>query len=262
MYKLAMTNFLFLHAHPDDEAIFTGGIIRKLINDGNNVHVVFATGGELGANSNDDISTQELRHAETNKAGKILGVTSIDFLGYHDSGLVISSFPENAFATCDIKDAALRLSGLVDRHEIDVMVCDDEFGIYGHPDHVQAHKVGKACAELCEVDELYYSTVDREFLHFVETHLVEEALKSSDISTLFMAHSTLGMSSVEITHTLNVEDVIAQKRDAMAAHASQIDDTSSALSLEYDQFKAVYGHEWFVKAIDDSPSDSFLKYCV
>ena len=44
-----MTNYLFLHAHPDDEAIFTGGIIRKLINDGHNVHVVFATGGELGA---------------------------------------------------------------------------------------------------------------------------------------------------------------------------------------------------------------------
>ncbi len=257
-----MTNYLFLHAHPDDEAIFTGGIIRKLINDGHNVHVVFATGGELGANPCDDISTRELRQAETNNAAKILGVSSINFLGFHDSGLSLSNYPENAFASCNVEDASIRLSALVDRHDINVMICDDKFGIYGHPDHVQAHKVGKASAELCGVNELYYSTVDREYLHFVETHLVEEASKSRDVSMLKMANSTLGMSSVEITHTLYVGDVITQKRDAMAAHASQIDDTSSALSLDYNQFKAVYGHEWFVKAIDNSPIDSFLKYCV
>jgi LmbE family N-acetylglucosaminyl deacetylase len=249
-----MANFLFLHAHPDDEAIFTGGIIRKLADDGHNIYVTFATGGELGNNVHVSKQTRELRFEESENARKILGVKEITFLGYHDSGLDPKDFPENAFANCDIEVASSKLLEYISLHDIDTLVCDDEYGIYGHPDHVQAHKVGVSAFEKTNLKELYFTTVDREYLHFVETHLVEEASLST--STLDLAKSTIGMSSVEITHTIDVNSVLDIKRKAMAAHASQINDTSSALVLDDDQFKAVYGYEWFLS----SAGLSFSKY--
>lgn len=241
-----MTNFLFLHAHPDDEAIFTGGTIRKLVNDGHNAFVLFATGGELGNNDDESLKTYDIRFAESEKAKEVLGIKEISFLGYHDSGLDITAFPENAFANCDIEEASEKLLTFIKSRDIDVLICDDEFGIYGHPDHVQAHKVGIEAAKKVVLNETYFTTVDREYLHFVETHLVEEASLST--STLDLAKTTIGMSSVEITHTIDIQDVLDLKRKSMVAHASQINDTSSALTLNDEQFKAVYGYEWFLSA--------------
>ncbi len=254
-----MTNFLFLHAHPDDEAIFTGGTIKKLANDGHNVHVVFATGGELGKKLNSEQNILDTRFEESQNACKILNVSSFEFLGYHDSGLDKDNFPENAFAKCDIDEASKKLNFFIESKSIDVFICDDEYGIYGHPDHLQAHLVGVASSIL--VKEFYNTTVDREYLHFVETHLVEEA-NIAHASTLDLARTTLGMSSVEIAHTISVNDALAEKRKAMKAHASQIDDTSSALILNNDQFRAVYGYEWFIGFNEDSRSNSLLKYCI
>lgn len=252
-----MANFLFLHAHPDDEAIFTGGIIRKLADDGHNVYVTFATGGELGNNEHESKQTRELRFEESEKAREILGLKEISFLGYHDSGLDPKGFPENAFASCDVEVASNKLADYISKNNVDVLICDDEYGIYGHPDHVQANKVGIRASEKTDLSELYFTTVDREYLHFVETHLVEEASLST--STLDLAKSTIGMSSVEITHTIDINSVLNVKRKAMAAHASQINDTSSALTLNDEQFKAVYGYEWF---FSESQMSSFKKYCI
>ena len=253
-----MTNFLFLHAHPDDEAIFTGGTIRKLVGDGHDVYVLFATGGELGNNDHESLQTHDLRFAESEKAKEILGIKEISFLGYHDSGLDKNAFPENAFANCDIAEASDKLAAFINARKVDVLICDDEFGIYGHPDHVQAHLVGIETSKKVALKETYFTTVDREYLHFVETHLVEEASLST--STLDLAKTTIGMSSVEITHTIDIEDVLDIKRRSMVAHASQINDTSSALTLNDEQFKAVYGYEWFVSAISNTHADIFRNY--
>jgi LmbE family N-acetylglucosaminyl deacetylase len=255
-----MTNFLFLHAHPDDEAIFTGGIIRKLVNDGESVHVIFTTGGELGNSSGADQDLDLIRKIESENAAKILGVRSVNFLGYHDSGLDANKFPTNAFANCDIEEASEKVLQIIRDKNIDVLFCDDEFGIYGHPDHIQANKLGVAVSKKAKLLELYFTTVDREYLHFVETHLVEEANIAR--STFDLANNTLGMSSIEITHTIDVSDVLGLKRDAIAKHGSQIDESSSALMLNDDDFKAVYGHEWFLIDSNYSRSNSLLKYCI
>ena len=257
-----MANYLFLHAHPDDEAIFTGGIIRQLVDNNNNVTIVFATGGELGTKQDPNSDLQNIRKYETQKAGEILGVQKIEYLKYHDSGLIEAEFPQNAFATCDIENASIKLNEIVENNEIDILICDDEYGIYGHPDHKQAHRIGTHCTTLknSRIKELYFSTVDREYLHFVETHLVEEA--NSAISIFDLANKTMGMSSVEITHTLNISNTIEVKRRAMRAHSSQINDTSSALTLSDEEFSAVYGYEWLIKSDKNSTLNSLLKYCI
>ena len=83
----------FVHAHPDDEAIFTGGTMARLARAGTPVVLVVATGGELGAihpsyhGAIDDVGLAEVRRLECEAAATILGAGSVEFLGYHDSGM-------------------------------------------------------------------------------------------------------------------------------------------------------------------------------
>jgi len=89
---------------------------------------------------------------------------------------------------------------------------------------------------------VYEATVDREYLHFVESHLVEEAHRSSDLGLVTAA---LGTPSVEIDLTVDVSAHLALKRAAMAAHSSQVPAHSSAMRLARAQFGDVYGLEWY-----------------
>ncbi len=248
-----MNSALFLHAHPDDESIFTGGTISLLAKLGHEITLVFATGGELGIDTDDEFELVHHRQKEARNSAKILGVDNVYFLDFHDSGLDAKNFPANAFATCDVGSAARKLNQIVENHNVDSLFCDDSFGVYGHPDHLQAHQVATKAAEIGRIDELYFHTVDREYLHFVETHLVEEAhLSHPHESEAKQGH--IGMSSIEITHTIDIASEIDTKRASMTAHRSQISDTSSAFSLNDSDFRNVYGYEWFVCA--KSPKDS------
>jgi len=124
------------------------------------------------------------------------------------------------------------------------LVIYDEFGIYGHPDHLQVHRAGTLAAARAAVPIVYEATVDREYLHFVETHLVEEAVLTGDLG---LVRSHIGMPTVLVSTTVDVSPVLDRKRVAMAAHASQIQETTSALQLGLEQFAAVYGWEWYVR---------------
>src|SRR5688500_5881410 len=130
------------------------------------------------------------------------------------------------------------------------MVGYDARVIYGHADHVQVHRVGLAAAAEAGVPTIYESTVDREYLHFVETHLVVEATIAAQperVGGLGLAAAPLGLSTVEVDCTIDVRPVLPVKRRAMAAHASQIPETSSALRLPDAGFAAVYGYEWYAR---------------
>jgi LmbE family N-acetylglucosaminyl deacetylase len=242
-----MNTSLFLHAHPDDEAIFTGGTIALLKERGHKVIVVFATRGQLG-HSEEDVNIAQVREEEARDATQLLGVDECLFLDFHDSGLDPTEFPVDAFATSDVDRTADTLAQIISEHNVNALFCDDVFGIYGHPDHVQAHKVGTLAAEISRVSALFYTTVDREYLHFVETHLVEEAHASHPHESTVSDSQKIGMSSVEITHTINAHRVLDTKRASMAAHKSQINDTSSAFTMNDEDFQNVYGYEWFVRA--------------
>lgn len=182
----------------------------------------------------------------------------VEALGYADSGLdpAPATDGSRAFAHADVDEAADRLARILRAEEASCLVTDDEGGVYGHPDHVRAHEVGRRAATLAGTRTRYEVTVDREHLHFVETHLVEQAGASLLQGDLGTAASRIGRATVEIDLALDVRPVLAAKRAAMAAHASQIPEESSALLLTGDAFAGVYGWEWFVRHGPPGPLDA------
>ncbi len=250
---------VFLHAHPDDEAIFTGGTILALVEAGWRVVLVVATDGRLGvptAAAEPPSTLAHQRARETREACAILGVHRVEHLGYADSGL--PGDPANrdphAFAAVDEGEAAARVAALLVDEAADALVVYDDHGIYGHPDHVAVHRVGRAAAERTGTPHVYEVTVDREYLHFVETHLVIEA--GAAAAALGLAGTAIGTPTVLVDTTLDVHRHLPRKRAAMAAHRSQIPETAAVLALPDEAFAAVYGFEWYLRSGPPGPLES------
>lgn len=232
---------MFFHAHPDDEAIFSGGTIARLAAAGHRVVVVMATSGGLGLEAGGDELLATVRGRELAEACRILGVAEVVLLDYEDSGLDEAAFPPTAFANAEVDEAAHRLAAVLRTERAVALVVYDEGGIYGHPDHVQVHRVGTAAAALAGIETVYEMTVDREYLHFVETHLIDHAREA-------LPHiEHIGLPTVFITTMLDVQQFLVEKRSAIAAHASQVADTSSVMQLSAESFRNVYGFEWYVR---------------
>ena len=246
-----MSAVVFLHAHPDDEAIFTGGTMAMLSDAGHRVVLVVATRGELGG------TTAELRMEETCRAAELLGVGRVEFLRWHDSGM--AGEPGNdapdAFCRAPLDEATAAVAAVLREESAAAMVTYDEWGIYGHPDHVQCHLVGRQAAESAGVATVYDATVDREYLHFVETHLVVEA-GGGRPEGLGLAATSIGMPTLLIDMAVDVSSVLERKRAAMAAHGSQIPESASAMQLPVQAFAAVYGYEWFGRHGPPGPLDA------
>jgi LmbE family N-acetylglucosaminyl deacetylase len=173
-------------------------------------------------------------------------VGRLHFLGYHDSGMAgdEANHAPGSLWSADVSSVAEQVTAVLRQESADDLVVYDASGIYGHPDHIQVYRAGLLAAELTSIGTVYESTIDREYLHFVETHLVEEAILAGDLG---MARSHLGAPSVEITTMIDVRSRLERKRAAMAAHASQIPETAAAFQLGFEQFSAVYGWEWFIR---------------
>ncbi|MDP9071762.1 MAG: PIG-L family deacetylase [Actinomycetota bacterium] len=257
---------VFFHAHPDDEAIFTGGTMVRLAEEGWRLVLVVATRGELGAPRAPGEaagSVAEQRVDETRRAADLLGVARVEFLGYRDSGMLgdPANTAPGALWSAATDEVAGRLARLLGEERAAALVVYDQTGIYGHPDHVKVHEAGVAAAELASTPVLYEATVDREYLHFVETHVVIEAGGGggrADVvpGELGLVASPIGMPTVEITTTVDVRGVLQVKRAAMAAHGSQIPETASAMRLPTDAFAAVYGFEWFIRQGPPGPIEA------
>ena len=250
---------VFVHAHPDDEAIFTGGTIALLAGRGWRVVLVVATHGERGFPVAPRGGLDRLgahRVAETRRAAELLGVARLEFLGYEDSGLAgdPANHAPGAFAAAPVEEAADRLAELIAPERPAALVTYDTAGIYGHPDHVKAHEVSLLAAAATGVETVYEATVDREYLHFVETHRVVEA-GGRHAGDLGLAATSLGLPTVLVTCTLDVRPVLPVKRAAMEAHASQIPETSSAMQMPPAAFADVYGYEWYGRRGPPGPLD-------
>jgi LmbE family N-acetylglucosaminyl deacetylase len=237
---------VFFHAHPDDEAIFTGGTIAGLTARGRRAVVVLATTGqqgEPGCGPGGCASVGSQRRAETEAACDILGASRVVFLGHHDSGL--DNRPGcgcRPFATLDPEEPARQLATVLVEERCGALVLYDDAGVYGHPDHLQVHRVGRRAAKLAGVATRYEATVDREYLHFVDTHLVELA------HTAYDAPVPLGVPTVLVDATIDVRPWIGAKRAAMLAHRSQLPPGSPTEVLAPALFEAVYGYEWYLRA--------------
>ncbi len=240
---------VFFHAHPDDESIFTGGTISLLSAQGVRTVVVVATGGDSGVGSL-ATSPTEIRAAEAKAACRILGVDALHFLGYADSGTHDGDRSgSEVFHTTPVGEAARRLARLLRDERATALVTYDDGGIYAHPDHLAVHRVGAMAAELAGVGSVYEATVDREYLHFVETHLVGHAIEwlLGEDAVPATNRAPLGVPTVMVSTTVDVRIAITPKRAAIAAHASQMPPGAAIHQMDDETFAAVYGFEWFIR---------------
>jgi LmbE family N-acetylglucosaminyl deacetylase len=238
------------HAHPDDEAIATGGSMLKAAAAGHRVVLVLATKGEHGEVAEGylepDEALWERRVKETNAAAEILGVGRVEFLGYVDSGMM--GTPENdvpgSFWQADVDEAARRLAAILDEEQADVFTAYDENGIYGHPDHIQVHRVGVRAGELARTPKVYMNTIDRDRVRRLIALAREEGNEvPGDIDN---EEFNLGVSGDRVTTRIDVTEFADRKRAAMAAHASQISEESFFLAMPPEQFAVAFGEEDFI----------------
>ena len=232
-----------VHAHPDDEALLTGGTLARAAAAGHRVVLVTATDGAAGLTSPDMAERGELgrqRLVELEKAAAALGCQRVVALGYGDGAL----------SCVDPVIAAQRLAGILEEESADVVTIYDSAGGYGHPDHVQVHRLGGAAARLAGTPVVLEATVDRQLIIAAirAVRLIPGAVKvrPADFATAYTARR-------DITHRVDVRDFVPQKRQALAAHHSQTVGGSGgrtlSLLLGLPGFLAsrALGYEWFVE---------------
>lgn len=246
-----MATIVSFHAHPDDESIATGGTIARASADGHRVVLVFGTRGECGEVADGFLGGAETlgqrRVSETHASAAALGVPRVEFLGYHDSGMMDE--PTNDDPACfwqaDLSEAADRLAAILSEEGADVLTVYDDHGGYGHPDHIQVHRVGHRAAELAGTPHVFESTMNRDHLRRIMEQAAAENpdLEGPDVSE----DSDFGSPESIITTTVDVSAHLAAKRASMAAHASQIVEDSFFLTMPEDAFRAAFGQEWFIR---------------
>jgi LmbE family N-acetylglucosaminyl deacetylase len=240
------------HAHPDDESIQTGGTLARAAQAGHRVVLVFATRGDHGEVAegflDEGETLAERRTKETHASAQVLGAQRVEFLGYVDSGM--DGTPENdapgSFWQADLEQAAERLAAILREEAADVLTVYDDNGGYGHPDHIQVHRVGVRAAELAGTPRVAEATMNRDHLRrLFEAQLAAGAPEDElpDVSET----STFGKPESVITTRVDVADHLHLKRASMAAHASQISESSFFLQMPEDAFAAAFGAEWFIR---------------
>jgi N-acetyl-1-D-myo-inositol-2-amino-2-deoxy-alpha-D-glucopyranoside deacetylase len=246
-----MGTLLLVHAHPDDEAIATGGVMMKARADGHRVVLVTATRGEAGEIHNmDEQSVRprlgEVREAELEAATRILGVNRGEFLDYRDSGMV--GTPENedprSFHQAPLDEAAAKLAAILREERPDVVVTYDADGTYGHPDHIKAHHVTNASLDLMQREgwapsKLYYTAIPRSLMQAFMEQMPEEARRQD------AGMAIPGTPDERVTTQVDVHDYVDGKRKAFAAHVSQNDPNSWFATMADQIYELVFGTEYY-----------------
>ncbi|HEY3955298.1 MAG TPA: PIG-L family deacetylase [Streptosporangiaceae bacterium] len=251
-----------VHAHPDDEASSTGGVLALYSDAGVRTVVVTCTNGEFGdapggvkpgQDGHDEQAVAELRLAELRQSCKILGVTELETLGYHDSGMPDWDYKDRPEAFCNIPldDVAARIGGLIEKYRPQIVVTYDEKGLYQHPDHVHASLAAQAAVAATGIpDKLYLAAIRAS--DFVK---LWEALREQGVETPNEEEFTpeqrqkAAEDELRVTTSVDVGPALARKRDALFAHASQIAESWFS-KLPPDIAEAAFGHEHFIRASD------------
>lgn len=244
------------HAHPDDETVLTAGTLAHAASEGHRVVVVTATAGEAGLTSSaiagsDDLAARRLDELRT--AAGLFGCRDVRLLGYDDSGMDGKAGRDGrAFARVDVEEAAARLAQVLQAVDADVLTIYDPAGGYGHPDHLQVHRVGVRAAEMAKTPVVLEATVDRDaLLHLLgwlrRLGLLRWAPAEWQPERLAGAYT----DRAQLTHRVDVRGHIRAKRAAMAAHTSQAAADRGRRSLKLflalppPLYRRVFGYEWF-----------------
>jgi len=244
-------SLLLVHAHPDDESIFTGATMAKYAAEGARVTLVTCTRGELG-----EIIPPALRHllpdelgeyriGELEAACEALGVTGHRFLGgpgrWRDSGMM--GLPDNDDPRCfwqaNVDEAAAALQTVIDEVEPDVIVTYDATGFYGHPDHIQAHRVARRAHQLTGRQAKFYATA-------MPRSVLAEAVRLPEDS--WFARQTDLAPSVpgdQVTAAVDAAKYLDAKLAAMRAHETQITVDGEFFALSNEFGKRALGTEYY-----------------
>jgi len=257
-----MGTVVAFHAHPDDESLIMGGSLARASREGHRVVLVVATNGDHGQIPDDLAPGETLmdrRKRETQASCDVLGIHRLVWLGYCDSGM--TGWEQNnlpgAFVAADIDEAAQRLADVLIEEHADVVTVYDWHGNYGHPDHIQVHKVGHRAAELFPEVRVLEGTMNRDQMRRgIEAARAAGFLPEGEgfnPDGPMDDGNPMGTLEAEINYKVDVVGFVSQKRAAMKCHASQLSDSSFFLAMDDDTFARQFGNEWFIDPKSDAP---------
>ncbi len=272
---------LLVHAHPDDESIGQGATMAKYVAMGRGVTLITCTGGEMGeilvpelehlaADREDGLA--EHRRGELAAAMSALGVSDHRYLGghgrYRDSGMQwdpeghaapADHIHDNAFWHADLAEAATLLVEVVREVRPQVLVTYDEFGGYGHPDHVQAHRVAMYAAQLAAVPSYRRDLGEPWQIAKIYWGAMSESRMREGLRRLREAGDTTAFRGMDpdgplppfvapdedLAAAVDATEHVGQKMDALRAHATQITTDGPFFALSNNVGDAAWGVEFF-----------------
>ncbi|MFQ5614835.1 MAG: PIG-L deacetylase family protein [Anaerolineae bacterium] len=149
-----MKTLLAIFAHPDDESHGPGGTLAKYAREGVAVHYLCATRGEAGQVEDHFLhkcgSIAELRTAELQRAANTLGLAAVHLLNYRDSGMLgsVNNLHPDSLCAAPLDQVAERIARYIHFLQPDVVITHDQYGWYGHPDHIKCHQATLRAYEL------------------------------------------------------------------------------------------------------------------
>ncbi|MBB4946024.1 LmbE family N-acetylglucosaminyl deacetylase [Kitasatospora gansuensis] len=251
-----------MHAHPDDEATGTGGVLARYAAEGIRTVLVTCTDGGCGDGpggvkpgdpGHDPAAVAAIRRQELEASCEVLKISHLELLEYADSGMM--GWPTNdapgSFWQAPVAEGAARLAALLRQYRPDVVVTYDENGFYGHPDHIQANRITMAALELTDLTpKVYWTTVPfstmRRFGEAMRELGGDEEQPESEEAVDF---SDIGLPDEEISTWVDTAAFAGQKFDALAAHASQ-GENIFFLKMGLERFTDLMGVETFVRVRD------------
>jgi LmbE family N-acetylglucosaminyl deacetylase len=250
-----------VHAHPDDEAS-GGGILATYADQGIRTVVVTCTNGEYGdapggikpgQPGHDPEAVARLRLAELEESARILKVSDVETLGYHDSGMPDWEYKDrpDAFSNVPLEEVAARIGGLIAKYRPQVLVTYDDQGAYQHPDHVHASRAAQAAAAETGIPaKLYLST-----MRGSSWRKIWEALRAAGAEVPNWEDDEertqrAVQSEERITTTIDIRPVLERKREALFAHGTQINGDSWFGKIPPEIVEEAFGYEYFIRVAD------------
>jgi LmbE family N-acetylglucosaminyl deacetylase len=245
-----MSTIVSLHAHPDDEALLTGGWLAQRAAAGDRIVLVFATSGDAGlaAEVYANGSLACVRRREATTSAKALGVARVEWLDYADSGMEgAPTTSERRLIDASPVEAARAVAAILDEEDADILTGYDANGGYGHPDHVRVHLIARTARHFAaRRPELLEATIDRTWL--VRLFRVVRPVARL-LPGLTIPGDDIFTARADVSLAVDVRDQLEAKCAALVAHRSQtsggIRTLSIILALPRPIARRILGTEWF-----------------
>ncbi len=271
--------FMAVHAHPDDEVFGTGGTLARLSAEGVRTVLVTCTLGEVGEIVDPDLDEAtkqeyfsklgQIREQELRTACAALGVSELQLLGFRDSGMLGTEDNNNpaCFWQAKFDEAVKRLVKLIREFKPQVLATYEHFGGYGHPDHLQAHRVTTIAFDVAgdkrfypelglepwQVAKLYYTVIPRSFFARLSEEMRAQGI-DGPWNNPEMDTDSWGDPDTEITTQFEVGDYVDSKMNAFRAHKTQIAPNNFMFVIPEQRRREGLGSEWFKLAKSNLPT--------